>query len=246
MRAIRSCIAIASAALATSLAVPASAQVGDLKALTACTPGRAWIWSGTAFEPASVLGDGTVAGKCKVLVDEALTWGPVDATMTAISHDQAPEAPDRRAIAIGGLPTIDRALEIELHGLAEQSHWNARIYLSRFLINFADSTVVARICNPNWDSLICKRANEQFHSSVAANNRAIDQRNARLDAEARQARASSEPVNSGYYSSGASSTSAPYRPSSGASTTGTPVQGVQSESEIRKDQARCRAGSGPC
>jgi hypothetical protein len=238
------------AAIAAALlgAVPAVAQPKpeELTEIPACTPGRVWVWGGVEPIPATLIGPGKAPATCMVVADEYLHQGEVQMNKDAISAVQAPAAPDARMIELGSLKTIDSSQERAMYAMAKDTHANARIYFSRYLITVNDSTIVARLCNTAPNSVACKTANEQFHGSVVTNNRMIDARNAAAQKAEREARASSEPVNSGYYTSGAGSVSAPYKPSSGASTAAPPVSGVQSESEIRRGQAACRARSGPC
>ncbi|MDO9367682.1 MAG: hypothetical protein Q7T68_03860 [Sphingopyxis sp.] len=240
-------ILFAAAIVALPTAAPTAAQVNveDLKSLTSCTPGRVWVWNGTEPVPATMAGPGPTADTCMLFIDDHIGNGPIETKMVGISSVQAPAAPDARMFELGRLATISLTQEREMRAMAETSHANARIFFSRFDLTVNDSLVVARICNINKASGICARANAAFHGGVTANNQVIDARNAQAEAAAREARADSEPVNSGYYSSGAGSVSGPYKPSSG-STSSPPVPAVQSESEIRKGQAACRAGSGPC
>ncbi|MES2442765.1 MAG: hypothetical protein V4574_08030 [Pseudomonadota bacterium] len=235
---------IIAAMLATGLATPALAQ--DRTPITSCTPGvRVWAQAGEVWLPATLTGASPGAGQCYVLLDDHLRAGPQPAPMGSTTAVNGPAAPAARMLELGGIRELTPSQVGEMYAMAEQTHANARIYLTRYNLTVNDSTIVARLCNPDWQSAICQRANGQFHGSVAANNQVIDERNRKAEAEEREARAmrSSEPVNSGFYSSGTTST--PYKPSAGAAP-GTPVQGVQSESTIRQNQARCRAGSGPC
>jgi hypothetical protein len=236
------------AAALTVFAAPVSPQDAGRTPITACTPGaRVWAQAGETWLPATLTGASAGPGNCFVLLDDHLRAGPQPGPMSGLTADNAPPAPDARMLELGAIRELSDPQTQEMRYMAAQTHANARIYLSRYNLTVDDSSIVARICNPDWQSAICEKANGQFHGGVTANNKVIDERNRQAEAEARAARAASEPVNSGFYTNGAGSVSSstPYKPSSGAAT-GTPVQGVQSESEIRKDQARCRAGSGPC
>jgi hypothetical protein len=238
----------ATVAVATFCGTPAVAQPRPeiLTEIPACIPGRVWVWGGTEPIPATLVGPGKTPATCMVVADEFLHQGEVEQAKDQISAVQAPSAPDARMIELGKLATIDPSQERAMYAMATDTHANARVYFSRYFLTVNDSTIVARLCNTAPDSNVCKLANEQFHNGVTANNRVIDARNAAAEVAEREARASSEPVNSGYYGSGGGSVSAPYTPGSGTTTTAPPVAGVQSESEIRRGQAACRAGSGPC
>jgi len=216
--------------------------------IAACTPSaRVWVQAGEDWLPGTLTGASPGAGKCAVLLDDHLRAGPQPAEMAYMTADKAPPAPSARMLELGRVRDADPARQREMRGLAEQTHANARIYLSHYLLTVNDSLIVSRICNADPRGALCHKANGQFHNGVTANNVVIDERNRKAEAEERAARANSEPVNSGFYTKGAGSVngSTPYTPSSGATTSSTPVK-VQSESEIRKGQAACRAGSGPC
>lgn len=239
-------ILILAALAAAGLAAPAYAQ-GGRTPISGCTPGdRVWAQAGDDWLPATLTGVSPGAGQCYVLLDDHLRAGPQVAPMAYTTADSAPAAPDARMIELGSIETPTHDQERAMHAMAGQTHANARVYISRYEVAVQDSSILSRLCNPDQQSAVCQRARGQFYASAAVNDKRIEERNRLAAAEERAARANSEPVNSGFYTSGAGSTgSAPYRPSSGATTSSAPVH-VQSESTIRQNQARCRAGSGPC
>lgn len=234
-------------AIATGPAEIAAAQAQVF--VTECVAGERVMGINEPGElvPTTVLG-AAGAGKCKVLLDDLAEAGPLDAPFDALLRQRTPEAPERRALEIGSTkgPLSDAAI-LELRSLAPRNSGNARVYMSRVRIEVDDSSILSRICGPDYDNYLCKKARQQFYASAAINDAAIDKRNARAAAAERAS--SSEPVNSGYYQSGqysrdvASGRSGSTTPSPTSSSA--PVK-VQSETEIRRNQERCRTGAGAC
>ncbi|CAN5226044.1 hypothetical protein BH10PSE1_BH10PSE1_33640 [soil metagenome] len=200
--------------------------------------------------PSTIVGTAG-AGECLSRIDDWASSDPLPIVFGDLLRGTNPPAPSEAALRFAAMPSFANADAIRFRSLAAETHADARAYFSRFTISSRDDLIVTRICNPDWQSPVCKRANAQFHGSYNAAMEAVDQRNARAEAEDRATRAASEPVNSGYYQSGqysrdvAASRGVASSSSSTATSGSAPVQ-VQSESEIRRQQERCRTGSGPC
>lgn len=198
--------------------------------------------------PTTVVGEAG-PGHCLAKLDERAYMPPFTAAFADLLRGTQPPAPSAEAMRFGAMESFTDADVTRFRSLALDNHADARVYFSRFNLNNYDDTIVARICNRDWESPVCRRANGQFHGSYNQAMEALDARNARMAEEDRLARAASEPVNSGYYQSGQYSrdVAASQGMATGVSSpaTSAPVQ-VQSESEIRRQQERCRTGSGPC
>jgi hypothetical protein len=217
--------------------------------VTECVAGeRVLVVADEGLFPVSVLGDAS-AGHCMVLLDERLSLGPIEAGYADLLRGTNPPAPSSDALRFGAMETFSDDDAQRFRHLALDNHADARVFFSRFMLSSYDDTIVARICNRDWEAPVCKRANAQFHGDYDQAMQALDEENARMQAEARAAAAASEPINSGYYQSGQYSrdvaASQAGMPTSSAASSSAPVV-VQSESEIVRQQDQCRRGSAAC
>ncbi len=233
-----------------------------------CVPGHpVESFSQTDHWNARVLGPSTRPGMCVVSYDGfSIRWDEIVETERLLERRGTPEEAARRAFNQSQPPPppsdamrtmLAEAAATGIYNpgaqaLAQQSYADAFAYFEVYALTVNDSNIVARICNHDRSAELCQRANASFFEGVAQNGRRIDAENAAYFEGVRAAHraGAGEPINSGYYQSGAYSrdvaASQAGMPSPAQSaTSGPPVQ-VQSESQIRQDQARCRAGSGPC
>lgn len=242
---------LAAAILASSpAAIPAAIPAGAVP-ITECVAGESIIIVGDdgVLYPGMVT-KATRPGFCMVRAYEHLTAPPVEGPFRELLRGTRVPAPSAEALALGSLPALNVDQERRLRNLALNLPGDALIFVSRFALSRYDDTIVARICTPDESTAACRRGKAQFYADFAAGQRQIDADNRAQNARDRAARAASQPVNSGYYQSGAyaADVAASRNPGAAASAprpTTAPVR-VQSETEIRRSQDQCRRGSGAC